>query len=61
VIVIWSGNCRELVYGGPEEVEWYECEVGKVYGGICSEAVLRGRVGRVDPLLEKDGRVLFLG
>ena len=36
---VWCGKYREVVYGVPKEVEWYECVVWKVYGGgaWCSE------------------------
>ena len=31
---MWCGRLfREVVYGVPREVEWYECVVWKVYGG----------------------------
>ena len=30
---VWCGRYMEVVYGVPNEVVWYECVVGKVYGG----------------------------
>ena len=29
---VWWGRYREVVYGVPKEVEWYECVVWKVHG-----------------------------